>query len=50
MGATPGQIVDSTLPIATRVVPVVLFVDGSSWILTDRGQIFRATIRGVAGR
>src|SRR4029450_10187764 len=41
-GHTWEQIVAPTLPDRYARVPVVLFAEGSAWILTDRGQIFRA--------
>ena len=40
--STWEQVVDPKLPDRYPRVPVVLFADGSGWILTDRGQIFRA--------
>lgn len=36
------QITDSTLPGNYDRVPVVLFTEGSAWIATDEGQVFRA--------
>jgi photosystem II stability/assembly factor-like uncharacterized protein len=36
------RVQDAALPDRYARVPVVLFADGSAWIMTDRGQVFRA--------
>ena len=36
------QVTDSALPEHYERVPVVLFTEGSAWILTDNGRVFRA--------
>ena len=41
-GQSWEQITDSTLPENYDRVPVVLFTEGSAWIATDEGQVFRA--------
>lgn len=41
-GQSWSQIVDSTLPERYGRVPVVLFADGSAWIATAEGRVFRA--------
>ena len=36
------EVRDPGLPERYAVVPVVLFAEGGAWIMTDRGQVFRA--------
>ena len=40
------QIMDPVLPARYDRVPVVLFGEGSAWIATDKGQVFRADDAG----
>jgi photosystem II stability/assembly factor-like uncharacterized protein len=40
------QVSDSTLPDRYARVPVVLYADGSAWLLTDTGQAYRADDAG----
>ena len=44
-----SQVVDSVLPEQYERVPVVLFAQGSAWIATDKGQVFRAEAASTNG-
>lgn len=48
-GRTWNQVIDPVLPEQYERVPVVLFAQGSAWIATEKGQIFRANAAPTNG-
>ena len=44
-GATWTEVMDPALPDSYTRVPVVLFEDHHAWIMTEKGQVFRADDR-----